>query len=345
MELLSDDSFVRWIHGEASPSEQEKWETWRQADANHQKWTQQARHLYQLPFYQIDEGDQKDQLHRLQGAIDEDKSKKVDRWPRDVRRARRRNWTTYAAVASLILILGLTFFYYQDSMKKATEPHYVTVHTDYGQKDSLIIRDGSVIILNSNSTLRYNPKTLAEADTKLYLESGEAYFSIVHNPDRTLQVLTDNGIVEDIGTKFNVNTRNGITRVALNEGKVRILKKNQDSDTNTSYSAHPGELIKFSASQKNIEVNKENLEVYTSWIQNKMVFDDTPFRDIVKKIEDTYGVEIVVRDKELMKRKVSGSIRSPNLKIVLKGLAQTMGLTIKHKGNKILINIKSNRNK
>lgn len=255
---------------------------------------------------------------------------------RPQRRASR--WPVYAAVAGIVIILTAVITLMQQGaiFNSSHKVAYRTLHTDFGQKDTLRLPDGSQIILNANTTLRYQPNSLASADVKLELV-GEAYFSIDHNPDRRLLVQTPDGLVEDIGTRFNINTRQNRTGVALVEGRVKVMKTDGRSDTIESYSARPGDYILFRKDRGRIEVSRANLEVHTSWTIDKLVLDNTPFRDIVSKLESTYGVKIRVPDQGLLDRKVSGSIRSPNLEIVLKGLAQTMRLNIQRNGKRITI--------
>lgn len=335
-DLISDESFVRWVKGQATTEEQEHWNKWLRNDQNNRLLLRRAQKLYRLPFGLVEESDAHVQLHRLQSAIDREALRGNTRTPFSAPK-RVSRWPAYAAAAGIVIVLTAVFALMQqglfDSFRK---PAYATIHTDFGEKDSLRLPDGSQIILNANSTLRYQTESLASADVRLEL-AGEAYFSIIHNPKRRLAVQTPDGFVEDIGTKFNVNTRNSRTGVALVEGRVRVLKEDGASAVTESYEARPGDYILFSRGKAGITVSRENMEVHTSWTIDKLVLDNTPFRDIVSKLESTYGVDIRVPDRRLLNRKVSGSIRSPNLEIVLKGLAQTMRLNIQRDGKRIVI--------
>lgn len=336
-DLLSDESFVRWIRGEASLDEQQRWNKWLSEKSDRNNLVREAQRLYNLPFHELKESDTSSQLHRLQQSIDRHENSRTAAKTFELHRPPRRKWSVYAAVASVVLLIGITFALFRYA-GNTTQPaaDYAVLQTAYGQKDSLKLADGSSIILNAHSTLRYDRKSLLSDNVRFELK-GEAYFKIIHNPERKLVVQTGDGLIEDIGTQFNVNTRGNFTSVALVEGEVKIFKKARQGGETSSYEARPGEFIQFSDTGTSITAKRSNLNFYTSWTQDKLVLDDTPFRDIVAKLEQTYGVDIEVGDQDLLDRKVSGSIRSPNLEIVLKGLAQTMRLDIKRNGNKILI--------
>src|SRR5699024_8539721 len=142
----------------------------------------------------------------------------------------------YVVAAGIILILSALFVL----NKWKSSPRLKTIHTAYGQKDSVKIGRGSLIVLNANSTLRYNPASIGKKDSRIIL-GGEAYFAIKHRPNRTLKIITSNGIIKDIGTEFDVNTRNNKTQVALVKGRIKVISKETSSAARKkSYVMHPG---------------------------------------------------------------------------------------------------------
>lgn len=334
--LLGDESFVRWIRGAAAPEEEKKWEQWLEADASRQSLVERSRALYKLPFAQIEETDTQLQFQRLKNRFHK-RGKKKKQYDYGKRSHSSNRWGAYAVAASIVLTLVVVYALGLFS----SSPHFKTIHTGFAEKDTLALSDGSMIILNANSTLRYNTKGIDKKDRRITLH-GEAYFAIKHRPGRTLKVITKNGVVKDIGTKFDVNTRNNKTQVVLADGRLKVTAK----DTSTaikhkSYIMQPGELAIISGTNQPITIHKINIAFYTSWIHNKMIFDDTPFRKIVQRIEATYGVHIVVRDHQLLDQKITGSVGTADLTILLKGLSQTLDVRIKHKGAEIIVAPKS----
>ena len=73
----------------------------------------------------------------------------------------------------------------------------------------------------------------------------------------------------------------------------------------------------------NVEATS-NLIPEVSWTQNKLVFDNEPFSEVVKKMERWYNVRIDIKDEQLAERKLSGAFEKENLEQVLK-LLQLLG--------------------
>jgi ferric-dicitrate binding protein FerR (iron transport regulator) len=337
-ELLSDESFVRWIKGKAAPEEQKKWDRWLQADDSRQLLVTRAQALYDLPFSRIEEQDTSFQRQRLQEKLRDNKKVKEKLPSIGRKRPSKQKWIPYAVAVGIILIFSLLFVLKTWN----SSPHLKTIRTAYGQMDSVKIGVGSFIVLNANSTLRYNRAKTEKSDRRIIL-SGEAYFSIKHRPGRTLKIVTDDGIIKDVGTKFDVNTRNNKTRVALVEGQVKIISKDTSAAAQNSYVMHPGELATLSGSIKSITVQKKvDLNIYTSWIHNIMSFNHTPFKEIIKKIESTYGKKVIVKDPKLLNEEITGSIENANLDVLLDGLSQTLDVRMKQKDDRILVTRKSN---
>jgi ferric-dicitrate binding protein FerR (iron transport regulator) len=100
----------------------------------------------------------------------------------------------------------------------------------------------------------------------------------------------------------------------------------------------PGEMASFSMADTEVNLIQVNTDVYTSWIHNKLVFDNTPVDEAIQSIENYYGVKIEVTSQDVLKQRISGTIRNTDLPTVLKGLSSILGLKIEHKDNIILLN-------
>ncbi|NNE70926.1 MAG: hypothetical protein HKN29_11275 [Rhodothermales bacterium] len=75
--------------------------------------------------------------------------------------------------------------------------------------------DGSTVLLRPGSSLY----RLSEDTFRL---EGEGFFDVTSRPERVFAVETVNGVVEVLGTRFVVTSRESRTRVYLEEGSVRF---------------------------------------------------------------------------------------------------------------------------
>lgn len=208
---------------------------------------------------------------------------------------------------------------------------YSTIEVGYGEKGVLKISDGSSIRLNANSSLRYSPEQFNKATVEVWLE-GEAYFSVVRDPGnkkRNFIVHTPDGDIRVLGTRFNVNTRFRRTGVVLEEGSVEVVLKDKFQEVTGQIRLKRGQRAQFSSNQTDVQVQQVNTTLYTAWRNGKLVFKDIPLKEIIKNIEHTYGVSIEVEEPALLDKKISGSLRNPDLETLLKGMEEVLNLNIR----------------
>nr|WP_286670484.1 FecR domain-containing protein [Fodinibius salsisoli] len=237
-----------------------------------------------------------------------------------------------------MVVLGSLYFSYDPEEPVQKEgPTFLTRSTAFGEKRLLTLSDGSTVQLNANSTLKL-PESPA-GDLQLWLK-GEAYFNIVHKKGaqkRTVTVHTPDGNVQVLGTKFNVNTFNKGTEVVLKEGKVRVGVIDKTGHYRANRTMKPGELSQFTAEHEEILITQVNPELYTSWTDDKLIFDHTPIVDVAERIEHIYGVELVMMDHEIGETEISGSIPNDNLPIFLQALEKILQQPITRKKGVIQI--------
>jgi len=210
---------------------------------------------------------------------------------------------------------------------------HTTYSTGYGMTRNILLEDGSEITLNANSKLRV-PRDLAQDDSREVWLTGEAFFSIAKRSNRArFTVYTDNIHIEVLGTKFNVNNRRGRTEVVLTEGSVKLVSPDLEAEP---IFMKPGEYV--SRRENETIYNRQTVvpEVFTVWQSNKLIFEETPLRNVVDKIEDYYGVEIVVENKALLERPLTGTLPNNDLGIVLKSLSTSHDVIIQREGNRII---------
>lgn len=366
-ELLLNDSFVRWARETADEQEHAFWEDWVHRNPENRKMAAEARQmLLTMQFREADTSDMETELARLNDTLD-DRVDKQQPKPRVRQPVLGGNVIRYAAAAAIVLLalvggyilLGDTFgsssgplaqhpvptkvtrqVVRQDA-QAATEPdsknRMITVATEYAQQKTLILQDGTRVVLNAQSTLRYPSDYTGDGDVKVHLQ-GEAYFEVAKDlkKERTFTVQTKDGDVSVLGTKFSVQTRSSQTKVALKEGVVEV-QVNRDGHQHARYRMQPGELARFSHSSSSIRVAEINPEVYTSWASANLRFDNTSLRQVVWRIKQTYGINVVVRDSTLMGKKISGSIQNNDLDVLLKALSKLLHTNVERKKTSVVI--------
>src|ERR1044072_489525 len=106
----------------------------------------------------------------------------------------------------------------------------VIIKVPAGQTSLFKFPDGSRILLNSLSELRYSRAEFKKNKRKVYLQ-GQAYFEAEHDEQRPFTVVTDSINVTVIGTSFEIRCLQSEAhyQVALRTGKVLVENvKRQD---------------------------------------------------------------------------------------------------------------------
>lgn len=245
-----------------------------------------------------------------------------------------REWKVAAALAGL-LVLAMTGYRYYIKNSLATHS------TLYGEIARIILPDSSTVVLNGNSALRY-PRDWKDGPREVWIE-GEAFFSVKHtHDDRKFIVHSSRQLdVEVLGTEFNVYDRTDLTRVVLNTGKVKLNIKKKDAAAR-EVDMRPGELVEL---HENLEYEKREVDPgdYNSWINGRIVLDNTSFREIVILLEETYGLSVTVPDTVLYRERFSGTVPGDNAEALLRALALSFDLDIKAEGNQVIFKTKVTR--
>src|SRR5690606_28277691 len=82
-------------------------------------------------------------------------------------------------------------------------------------------------------------------------------------------------------------------------GSVRLYETGREYDGDDSTLLSPGDMASWEGTDKKISVKQVDTELYTSWMQGKLVLKGMKFKDIEKKLERHYGVSIQNKSKEL----------------------------------------------
>ena len=216
---------------------------------------------------------------------------------------------------------------------------YNTISTPMGGKFKVILPDGSLVLLNAASTLKY-PVHFDEKLRKVSF-TGEAYFEIAKLEDKRKKrvpfyVYSNDQIVEVLGTHFNINSYDNeeYSKTTLLEGSVKIINEKSAA---TAKILKPGQqaVIKRGDIQTKILIADEAQAL--AWKDGYFLFKNTNIKDVVNELERWYNVDIQYED-AMEFESITGYI-SRNVKIssVLKMLQLSGIVNYEINGSKIII--------
>lgn len=236
-----------------------------------------------------------------------------------------RNFLWYGVTAA-ILIVGLTALLWV-APKSLTE--YTTA---FGETKTIILPDGSAVILNSNSSLKLNSDWTSSSPREVWLD-GEAFFSVVHKKNnQSFKVRTGENIdIEVLGTTFNVYNRHQ-TKIVLNSGKIQLRLPTGVADEKIVM--EPGELVEYD--EKKYIKRSVDPKVYTAWTKNTLLLNRTSLREMLHMIKDNYGIDVEVKE-SLLDQTISGSMPVTDADNLLQQIAKAFQLKVVREGGKTFL--------
>ncbi|MDU1889092.1 MAG: FecR domain-containing protein [Dysgonomonas sp.] len=205
-------------------------------------------------------------------------------------------------IAAVFLLIAGVAFYYITGQKDKFREYTQTVSVPAGQRVDIVLGDGTKVCLNSNSELQYSP-FLSGEERRVYLK-GEAFFDVTHDSSSRFVVETTDHSVEVLGTQFNVEAYPNYEFVtSLQSGKVSIINhKNPDK----RIILQPGQQAV--SHDNNIAVAEiANPDIFR-WTEGLVCFDNMPFESLMKEIEKSYGVRIIIQNQSI-ENKFTGKFR------------------------------------
>jgi transmembrane sensor len=191
---------------------------------------------------------------------------------------------------------------------------YNTLIVPYGKTFEVQLSDGTVVHLNSGTTLKYPVQFVAEEKRQVFLD-GEAYFEVTKDPKHPFAVTSKDMDIQVLGTKFNVTsyTKDQKTYTVLVEGSV-LAKNNLVS--NDEVLLKPGNRVYFD--NKNLKTEPVDVRKHIAWISGELMFIDDSFAVISNKLERKYNVEIINNYKALDDIMVTATFKDEDIYKVLK---------------------------
>ncbi len=222
--------------------------------------------------------------------------------------------------------------------------------TSAGGYERVVLADGSVLELNASSEVRV---VLAPGERRVALLRGEAHFTVAPDAARPFVVSAAGVAVRAVGTAFNVRLATGAVEVLVTEGKVAVLDR-ADTPAGTAPAspdrtregprapvptvlvAHerariatgPAAPAPSAAAPAPAVVEKVAPEIVRetlSWQERRLVFAETPLRDVVAEFNRRNRLQLVLDDPVLAARPFGGTFAADNVEAFLR-LLETNGV-------------------
>ncbi len=231
--------------------------------------------------------------------------------------------------AAAILLLAFSTLLYR---LWQSAPALQTLVTANAEQRKIELPDGSVVALNSGSTLEY-PKTFAGATREVKL-SGEAFFEVAHDGAHPFLVNTANAQIKVLGTKFGIWSREEETRVVVREGRV-ALRGNEPQSAGVELMANQMSIRRMQEAPEAVRAIEAQYAL--GWLEGRIVFDQAALTEVVAELQRVYNVEIALAKPSLALNTITGSFNRKPVESVLASICLTLNLQYRQEGERYII--------
>lgn len=274
-------------------------------------------------------------------------------------------WRGVAAVLLAGICFGVYIYSNNHQFAKNLNPvaKLEVAQTPSRVKSKITLSDGTVITLNSETTLKYPP--VFNGQTREVYLNGEAFFDVFKDHKHPFIVHAGKMNVRVLGTAFNIKSYANDTRAetTLIRGAIEVTMADRPSDR---IILKPNEkLILNNTANKTIEkrgannnlttVRKDTVYtnyaltnlthlksndttvVETSWVNNKLIFKDEAFTEIANQMERWYGVKIKFKNENVKDYRFTGVFENESITQALDALKYIERFSYKYKDETVYI--------
>ena len=211
--------------------------------------------------------------------------------------AKRRYRNIAGLAATVIVAVVMATYFLLDP--RSTES-YITA---LGEQRSIVLPDGSIVELNTQSRLDVR---FDDMRRDVDLLAGEALFTVEKDPSRPFRVFSGAVEVQAVGTQFNVYRQTEQTVVTVLEGRVAVRQHEVRSTV-------PLEAVELSVGEQAVVQAEATLRQVTTspskaveWRQRRLVFEDEPLANVAAEFNRYNAQRIVVEGDALRARRING---------------------------------------
>lgn len=197
------------------------------------------------------------------------------------------------AQSDSLLLVSARSLKYRDIDSPDTTEIFHTLEIPRGGEYLLALSDGTMIYLNSESTLSF-PVKFQGKERKVYL-TGEAYFKVAKNTEHPFVVTAGELEVLVTGTTFGVRAYKDEKDIqtTLESGRVTVRVEGK------SVKLVPNKQVLFNKSTMGLEVRDVDVDLYLAWADGRLVYDNCPLEKILTDLGRWYNIDVFYSRDEL----------------------------------------------
>lgn len=162
-----------------------------------------------------------------------------------------------------------------------------TIHVPNGKQFQLTLPDGTIVWMNTASTLTY-PVAFTGGERRVVL-NGEAYFEVAHDPSVPFKVTAHGTEITVTGTRFNISAylSDKTVTTTLLEGGVAVRHGRQQVALTPGYQAIVND-------KQGLEKQRGNIDQAMAWKNGYFMFDGMDVLSVMRSVARWYDIQIEV---------------------------------------------------
>ena len=249
-------------------------------------------------------------------------------------RKKTKGWTLAAAVVVALIIAGIFWVPFPTPEQTATLT--VASHTTgLRQVKEIVLPDSSVVVLNGNSSLRYN-NDFATASVREIFLAGNAYFRVKKTTTLTPFIVHANQLkIYVTGTEFNVNARTKATDVVLTSGKVNVTL---EKDKRKTVYMQAGYTLNVDTLSNELITARADTSLYTAaWKMGEWHFEETTLATVARLIKEYYGMEMVFTSEAQQRLMITAVVSVNDFSTLIQVIEKTLNISIQTQNQQLII--------
>ena len=235
--------------------------------------------------------------------------------------------------ATILLVAGGSYASWREfrptPRRQAEAPAIRAVYaTARGERATVELRDGTRVTLAPETELR-----VAAEGRQVYL-SGEAVFTVAHDPANPFRVIAANGtIAQDLGTQFDMRSyaADKTVRVVVAEGSVSLRGSAQPVILERG---SLGVVDSSGAAQITRGVAADN---YLAWAQGHLTFTNARMADVVPELARWFDIEVHLGSSNLADDRLTVSLNDVPADVALDAIARALDARVVRTGQSVTL--------
>jgi ferric-dicitrate binding protein FerR (iron transport regulator) len=287
------DLLARYINDESSEKDDQDVIKWLNSDPKNAKILQEFKEIWQISKgVQFNfQPDKESAWKKINKRI-----KNAEKQPEKVTISKPRLISLRILKIAAILVIGISLFTLYRQFFTIKDVDQIQVASAFDNVRVIDLPDGSKVWLNSQSKLEH-PKNFSENVREVSL-TGEAYFEVVKDPEKSFIIKGCKTEVKVLGTSFIYRSfpSESSDQVIVKTGIVAFSEK---ENSNNSITVESGFRSDFDSRTATLSKIKNESENYFALKTHRLIFENERFEKIISDLSRYYNQKFILEDTRL----------------------------------------------